>query len=118
MGAFVRVPIARWQSRNREHWLELYSDGGEGYSYCSNTGDGDLGNISKDAAVAYMSEILGKRWLGTLKMTYYRADPVSEGETIDLRVNAAQEHAAIQARIARARSKAVKTPIDNPEPKG
>jgi hypothetical protein len=72
MEQLTKTRVARWESRGGKHWLELYRDE-LGYTYRSSSGGGNLGNLGSDpecAALAYMSEILTKRWLGSLKLVH------------------------------------------------
>lgn len=46
-----RKPVARWRTRGGRYWITLYKCE-EGYSYSSDNGGGNLGNLSYEDAVA------------------------------------------------------------------
>ena len=42
--------LARWETKRKKHWLELYRDQW-GYSYKTNNGGGFMGNITQSEAL-------------------------------------------------------------------
>jgi len=49
------ILIARWETRGKRYWYELYKWGsGRGYYYKMNNGGGSLGSMSKIAAIQYL----------------------------------------------------------------
>ncbi len=59
--------VARWQSQRGKYWLELYHDE-LGYTFKHDSGGGNLGAISEEAALGKMTEWLTRNHMGTLKL--------------------------------------------------